>query len=116
MVHGVLVEKDTKTHAARRIAVDDDTLALVVRHRESVKVRAASASVDLAPDGKRIAFTSNRDGNYEIYLMNIDGGGLRNLTAHPANDSAAAWSPDGKKLAFISSRGGGSDIYIMEVK
>ena len=37
-----------------------------------------------SPDGKRIAFTSNRDGNYEIYVMNADGSDLRNLTRHPA--------------------------------
>ena len=69
-----------------------------------------------SPDGKRIAFTSNRDGNYEIYVMNADGTGLRNLTRHPAQDNYAAWSPDGKRIAFISNRDGGHDVYVMEVK
>jgi TolB protein len=69
-----------------------------------------------SPEGKRIAFTSNRDGNYEIYVMNADGTGLRNLTRHRAQDNFAAWSPDGKKIAFISNRHGGHDVYLMEVK
>jgi len=69
-----------------------------------------------SPDGKRIAFTSNRDGNYEIYAMNADGTGQTNLTNHPASDNFAAWSPDSRQLAFISNRGGGYDIYVMDVK
>lgn len=44
-----------------------------------------------APDGKRIAFTSDRDGNFEIYTMNPDGTALTNLTAHPATDAVPAW-------------------------
>ena len=69
-----------------------------------------------SPDGKRIAFVSNRTGNYDIWLMNADGTGLVNLTANPAQDTSPAWSPDGKKLAFVSTRDGGSDVYILDVK
>jgi len=47
-----------------------------------------------------IAFTSRRDGNLEIYVMNADGSQQRNLTNDPAEDDAAAWSPDGQRLAF----------------
>ena len=68
-----------------------------------------------SPDGKRIAFTSNRDGNYEIYVMDADGGNQRNLTRHPGQDNYATWSPDGKKIAFISNRDGGYDVYVMGV-
>jgi TolB protein len=68
-----------------------------------------------SPDGKRIAFTSNRDGNYEIYLMNADGSGQRNLTQHPASDNFAAFSPDGRRLAFLSNRDGGYGIYVMDL-
>ena len=47
-----------------------------------------------SPDGSRIAFTSDRDGNLEIYVMNADGSGLTNLTNNPAEDLMAAWSPE----------------------
>ena len=57
-----------------------------------------------SPDGQRIAFNSNRDGNYEIYVMNADGSGLTRLTHHDADDYAPAWSPDGQRIAFDSDR------------
>ena len=69
-----------------------------------------------SPDGKRIAFTSSRDGNYEIYLMDAGGGNVRNLTNHPAQDNYAAWSPDGRRLAFISNRDGAYNVYVTDVK
>ena len=49
-----------------------------------------------SPDGTRIAFTSLRDGDYEIYTINPDGTDLKRLTDRPGNDAHCAWSPDGK--------------------
>ena len=57
-----------------------------------------------APDGDRIAFASNRDGNSEVYVMNADGTNPINLTNHPAEDSSPAWAPDGDRIAFASNR------------
>jgi Tol biopolymer transport system component len=57
-----------------------------------------------SPDGTRIAFTSNRDGNGEIYVMNADGSNQINLTNNPELDEAPQWSPDGKKIVFQSKR------------
>lgn len=73
-----------------------------------------------SPDGKKIAFGSNRDShsevysNCEIYVMNVDGSEQINLTNNPAWDDYPSWSPDGKKIAFTSHRDGNVDIYIMD--
>ncbi len=53
-----------------------------------------------SPDGTKIAFTSKRDGNPEIYTMNADGSGVRRLTNNPRDDSDPDWSSDGTKIAF----------------
>ena len=60
-----------------------------------------------SPDGKWIAFSSNRDGNYDVYVMPVSGGKPRQLTFHSANDNVAGWSPDGRRIIFESSRGQG---------
>ncbi len=61
-----------------------------------------------SPDGKQIAFCSNRHGNMDIFVMNADGSDVRRLTSNEANDRGPTWSPDGKQIAFTSSREGGT--------
>ena len=58
----------------------------------SVGICAVSAK---APTTPKILFTSTRDGNHEVYMMNPDGSEQVNLTQHPATDLEAAWSPTG---------------------
>ena len=52
----------------------------------------------------KIAFTSPRDGNLEICVMDGDGRNHRRVTVNSARDEYPAWSPDGKKIAFVSNR------------
>lgn len=66
-----------------------------------------------SPDGSRIAFTSNRDGNNEIYLIAADGSNPTRLTQNAADDQGSSWSPDGQRIAFTSDRDGNRDIYLM---
>ena len=61
-----------------------------------------------------ISFSSNRTGNYDIYVMDINGENLLNLTNHPAYDAKATWAPNGRALAFVSDRDGNYEIYVME--
>ncbi|HYY04420.1 MAG TPA: LpqB family beta-propeller domain-containing protein [Gaiellaceae bacterium] len=61
-----------------------------------------------------IVFTSNRDGNEEIYAAAADGSNQRNLTQNPAVDRQAAWSADGSRIAFVSDRDGRQDLYVMD--
>lgn len=61
----------------------------------------------------KIAFTTQRDSNEEIYSMNPDGSSTVNLTNNSSADGEAAWSPDGVKIAFRSNRDGNHEIYVM---
>ncbi len=74
---------------------------------------AWDSSPDWSPDGRRIAFTSNRDGNSEVYVMNADGTNPINLTNHLASDGSPDWSPDGNQIAFQSDRDGNWEVYVM---
>ena len=67
-----------------------------------------------SPDGRRIAFMSDRDGNTGIYVMDDDGTNLTKLTQHDASDWDPAWSPDGRRIAFRSDRDGNYGIYVMD--
>ena len=76
-----------------------------------------------SPDGTKIAFSSERLGNQEIYVMDADGENLVQLTRHRAYDASPSWSPDGRKIAFTSDRDhlfvvgpgqiGDTEIYVM---
>jgi tricorn protease len=57
-----------------------------------------------SPDGKWIAFSSNREGNYDVYVIPAAGGKAKQLTFHSADDNVVGWTPDGKNVIFTSSR------------
>ena len=67
-----------------------------------------------APDTAKIVFSSFRDGNTEVYLMNPDGSEQVNLTHHRAEDIFPAWSPTGEQILFVSDRIRVPDLYLME--
>ena len=81
---------------------------------------AVSSTADASPKSSRassdarILFTSNRDGNSQIYVMNSDGSGQTCLTNGSYDDYDPEWSPDRSRIAFSSTRGGYlGDIYLM---
>jgi TolB protein len=69
-----------------------------------------------SPDGRFVAFTSEREGNSEVHVMNRDGTGVVRLTQNPARDDSPFWSPDGTRIAFFN-RGAAEDrsglIFVM---
>jgi Tol biopolymer transport system component len=66
-----------------------------------------------SPDGTRIAFQSDRDGDMEIYVVSADRSEILQLTDNEAMDLYPTWSPDGTRIAFTSNRDGNLEIYVM---
>ena len=91
------------------LGIGDRLLSLIQSKPSPLDVQAPAWS----RDGRTIVFVSWRDGNGEVYAMDADGSGPRNLTQHPAKDVRPAWSPDGRRIAFVSRRDGQSEIYVM---
>lgn len=73
----------------------------------SLTPNALAQAPTLRANGK-IAYTSNRDGNLEIYAMNADGTNQTRLTNNPGVDDHPAFSPDGRKIAFLSQNSSGA--------
>ncbi len=92
---------------APSVAFADNTHPFSV-HDMLAMQRISGAAV--SSDGRRVVFAvrttdlpANR-GRTDLWLVNIDGTGLRQLTTHPASDSSPRWMPDGKSILFLSSR------------
>ena len=83
---------------------------------EAIPVTTGNQAIEgigVSPDGKWLAFDSNRSGNQDIYKMPVGGGELERLTTHPSDDFLPSWSPDGKEIVFYSFREGNRDIHLM---
>ena len=68
-----------------------------------------------SPDSRRLAFYSDREGNFDIYVMDRDGDNVTRLTDNGADDESPVWSPDGSQIAFVSFRLGNREIYVIDV-
>lgn len=96
------------------LRIDQAGTGYVLRGSAAGVSSATSMTFDVVlPGPGRIAFSSDRDANIEIYSMNADGSGVVRLTNDPATDFEPAWSPDGTKIAFVGYRAGRPDIYTM---
>ena len=61
----------------------------------------------------RIAFTSTRGGTYDVYVMDIDGKNVQQITDSEERNDYPAWHPDGKHLVFVGERGGRFDLFMV---
>jgi Tol biopolymer transport system component/serine/threonine protein kinase len=94
---------------------------LAARHREDPLPQGQPSQVtwadawsgqpQISPDGTRIAFASNMDGNYDLYITDVHGGTPLRLTDHPEVEAYPEWFPDGRALAFVRYHGDGSEIW-----
>jgi hypothetical protein len=99
------------------LSYNDDALlylgAQLVNVRELTDQGSDNRFPRVSPDGRQIAFSSYRDGNAEVYLMNPDGTSQRRLTSSAGEDEAPTWSADSRQLAFASNRDGNYEIYLI---
>lgn len=68
-----------------------------------------------SPDGSRIAFMSNTSGNWDLYIVNADGGSPKRLTDDPGDDGLPVFSPDGGRIAFVSKRADVWGIWVINL-
>lgn len=69
-----------------------------------------------SPDGKSLLFTLSKDGNAELYLLQLSTGNVRRLTTHGGIDTDPSWSPTGREIAFVSDRAGSAQVYVMDAE
>jgi len=67
------------------------------------------------PNGDRVAFSSTRDNNTDIYVVDLDDREERRLTTDPSSDSRPVWAPDGDAIAYVSDSGGDSQIWLLSL-
>jgi len=92
-----------------------------LRTREETPLTPGYLSVSLStapwsPGGTQIVFASERDGDFEIYVVDVETLRIRQITDNAGiSDDMPAWSPDGTQIAFASSRDGDFEIYVMDM-
>lgn len=88
--------------------IEQPDITLINIENGETRVLAPDPALDIyptwSPDGSKLAFVSNREGNDEIYLISRDGSNLVNLTDNPGSDLNPVWSPSGRYLALLSDR------------
>ena len=72
--------------------------------RRITSTPAVESNPHFSPDGKQLAFSSNRSGGTSVYLVDARGGSPTRLTWHPSGGAVRGWTPDGKKILFASTR------------
>ena len=95
------------------VPVRSDRPATWADARQVTFDHARIAYLDLSPDGRTLAVSSDRSGNLDLWVMPADGGEMRPITTDPTPDWAPKWSPDGKQLAFYAYRTGNRDVWVL---
>jgi TolB protein len=91
------------------------SLALSGDEKRITRGIGVDVGAEYSPDGSKLAFMKNVDGNSDIYLSDSQGKGLKRVTWLKSVEASPTWSPDGKKIAFVSDRYGTPQIFVMNV-
>jgi TolB protein len=96
-----------------RVPLISDRPATWADAKQVTSEHAEIEFVDVSPDGERLAVSSDRRGNKDIWLLPSSGGEMTPLATDPTPDWAPRWSPDGNEIAFYSYRSGNRDVWVM---
>jgi dipeptidyl aminopeptidase/acylaminoacyl peptidase len=77
---------------------------------------ASNVQAVLSPDRTRIAFSSNRSGSFDLYVMDADGANPRRLTIESGNEGDPVWTPDGKQIVYTATRGTATQISVIPLE
>ncbi len=106
--------KPTEDTAPPSAAPAEPSATAILTTPTHMPISTSTPAISLAEDvGGLIAYTSDQDGDFEIWVMNADGSNQRKMTDNTAMDISPAWSPEGSRIAFVSNRDGNDEIYVM---
>ena len=129
--HSTLEAADTYTRGLRYPSLTPDGKQVVFAYRGDIWITATDGKSParrltiheaqdtlprVSPDGTQIAFSSTREGSYDIYVMPITGGEAKRISFHSGLEIMCNWSPDGKNILFASNRAASKyriDLYEM---
>lgn len=89
------------------------SVAPVRASEPEILVRVTNAYPCWAPNGSRICYESTADGDFDVYVVDLEDGTRRKLTDSLGRDGTPVWSPDGTRIAFMSDRDGHRQVYLM---
>ena len=101
------------------VALRGDIWVLAAAGGDATRVTNGPATDDWprwSPDGKKLAYFSDAQGNDDIFVVDIATKAVRAVTSNPADDSFESWMPDGKHLVFTSSRSGNKDLWMLDLE
>jgi dipeptidyl aminopeptidase/acylaminoacyl peptidase len=105
----------SERYAPRAFEKEGDIWVATKGHVANLTPNAAASNDEdptMSPDGKKVAFASDRDGDFEIYTANVFTGEVQRVTDNAGDDRYPAWSPDGTKLTFWYRRANTTESYI----
>jgi Tol biopolymer transport system component len=110
-VQGEILITSTRNGSADLFALDRDDPGALTQITDDLANEIGGV---YSPDGSQIAFSSDREGNFELYVVDADGGNARRLTETTSNEAEPAWTPDGRQIVYQTDAAGATQVWIMD--